>query len=72
VRAVRLGAVAAVAICTLLGSAAPVSANRTESTIFDPGGIVDPGLSAASRSRTLDRIHNLGADTVRVLARGAP
>jgi hypothetical protein len=59
-------AVAAAATCTF--ATAPAYADHTEATIFDPGGIVDPGLSAAYRSRTLDRIKNLGADTVRVLA----
>jgi hypothetical protein len=61
----------AVALIALLLSsfagAAPASANRTQSTVFDPGGILDPGLSDAYRTRTIDRISSLGADTLRVL-----
>jgi hypothetical protein len=65
--AMRLILSTALAAVTITAAAAPASADHTESTIFDPGGIVNPGLSAAYRTRTLDRIGNLGADTVRVL-----
>jgi hypothetical protein len=65
--AARLGLSTVLAILALAAAAAPASADHTEATIFDPGGIVNPGLSAAYRTRTLDRISNLGADTVRVL-----
>jgi hypothetical protein len=54
-------------LSALLAGPAAACADHSESTIFDPGGILNSGLSATYRSHTLDQIRNLGADTVRVL-----
>src|SRR2546421_12523646 len=62
----RLG-IALLAVLGSLAGAEPAQADRTQSTIFDPGGILDPGLSDAYRARTVDRIASLGADTLRVV-----
>jgi hypothetical protein len=61
-----------VALAALVGSAllgpAGASANRAQSTIFDPGtDFVSPGHSEAHREQTLKHIEELGADTVRVV-----
>lgn len=55
------------ALLASLAAAAPAGADRTQATIFDPGGILNPGLTDAYRTRTIDRISSLGADTLRVL-----
>jgi hypothetical protein len=64
----RLAALAVLAGSTLLAAAGTASANRAQSTIFDPGtAFVGSGYGEARREQTLDRIGALGADVVRVV-----
>jgi hypothetical protein len=66
-RSARIATATLVVGCLALAWARPAEADHTQSTIFDPGGILEPGASAAYRSRTLDQIASVGADTVRIV-----